>query len=121
MNFIYKLPKADFRNVSEALRTSTIFHSTLLHSTLLHSTNVSSLGETNVYKRYSRPRNLICSERWQGSGVLREVGGNETVVLRRAPKRYKTKRVLTMSPNKNYICNVLELLWNVNIKKRWAR
>ena len=63
MNFVYRLPKVDFRNVSEALRTSTLLHSTLLHSTLLHSTNVSSLGETNVYKRYSRPGNLICSER----------------------------------------------------------
>ena len=65
--------------------------------------------------------NLICSERWQGSGVLREVGGNETVVLRRAHKRYKTMHVWTMSPQKAYMCNVLELIWNVNIKKRLAR
>ena len=64
--FIYRLPKADFRNVSEALRTCILFNSNLVHSILLHSTNVSSLGESNVYKRYSRPGNLICSERWQG-------------------------------------------------------
>ena len=55
MNFIYMMPKVDFRKVSEALRTSTLLHSIVLHSILLHSTNVSSLGETNVYKRYSRP------------------------------------------------------------------
>ena len=97
-NLIHRLPKPGFRNVSEVLRTSTLVHSTLLHSTLLHSTNVSSLRETNVYKRDSRPKNLICSERSHGSGVLREVGGTETVVLRRAPKRYKTKHVWTMSP-----------------------
>ena len=56
MNFVYRLPKADFRNVSEALLTSTLLHSILLHSIPLHSANVSSLGETNVYKRYSRQR-----------------------------------------------------------------
>ena len=86
-NFVYSLLKTDFRNVSEALRTSSLFHSILFHSILLHSTNVSSWSKSNVYKRYSRQRNLICSERWQGSGVLRQVGGNETVVRMRAAKR----------------------------------
>ena len=42
MNFIYRLPKADFRKVSERMRASTLHHSTRLLSTLLHSTNVSS-------------------------------------------------------------------------------
>ena len=90
-NFVIRLPQAGFRKVSEASNTCTLLHSSLFHSIRIHSTNVSSLRESNFYKRYSRLKNLICSERWQGEGVPRQDA------VMRTPKRYKTQQFWIIS------------------------
>ena len=92
-NFIYRLPKDDFRNVSERMRTSTLLHSTRLHSTLLHSTNVSSSARLKFINVTLAQGISYLLSADKATGVLRQDGGSETLVLMRTRKRYKRKHV----------------------------